>query len=432
MKSQILNFVSEVRSSYWYTPLMMLVMAVFLATLTIQLDELHLLDRFDKIGWLLGGHPDGARSFLSTIATAMITVASVTFSMTLLAVTFAGSQIGPRLTTNFMRDRVNQRTLGFFVAAFLYCLLILRTIVQNDAENMLASNPGELYIPQISLLVALIIAIIGLLVLVYYIHHVPNSINMSNVISSVGKTLFNQADKQYPSGVAEGAKNAEIDISPSYHKHLITVPSHSFGYIRILDTRRLIELAKDHDCVFQFQSDMGDFVTISTPLLLVYSCNPVSDKLIEQCQKTYALGNERNQEQDLDFLVNELIEIIVRALSPGINDPFTAINAFDWLHLFLNKMASKSQPSRAYKDSEGQVRLLTPLKGLAYYTDMIFTNTRLYVCKDYIATVHVLRVLRQLSMSTGKNNQTLFDTHADALSNDAKKGMNNMSFVEFL
>jgi len=411
---------------------MMLVMVVFLATLTIRLDEMYLLDKFGKIGRLIGGHPDSARSFLSTIATAMITVASVTFSMTLLAVTFAGSQIGPRLTTNFMRDRVNQLTLGFFISAFLYCLLILRSIAQHNTKDIIASHDGLLYVPQISLLIALIIAVIGLIVLVCYIHHVPNSINMSNVISSVGTSLFNQADTRFPASVGEGAQDAEINISPSYHKHLRTVPSHSFGYIRILDSERLIKLAKEHDCIVQIKSDIGDFITTNTPLLLIYSSKPVSDKLIEQCQNTYALGNKRNQEQDLDFLVHELIEIIARALSSSVNDPFTAINALDWLHLFLKKIVDSHQPSRARKDAKGQVRLLTPFKDVTYYAEMIFTNTRLYVCKDYMTTIHALKVLQQLSTNTGEKNKIIFDDHAHALIKDAKVAMKNMSLVELL
>jgi uncharacterized membrane protein len=432
MKSQILNFISEIRSSYWYTPLMMLVMAVLLATLTISLDEMHLFEQFGKIGWLIGGNPDGARSFLSTIATAMITIASVTFSMTLIAVTFAGSQIGPRLTTNFMRDKTNQVTLGFFISAFLYCLLILRSIVQHNTQDMIVSHHELLYMPQISLLIALFLAVIGLIVLVCYIHHVPNSINMFNVVSLVGTSLFNQVETRFPCNIGEGAESAEINIPPDYHQHLKTVLSNSFGYIRILDSNALIELAKEHDCVLQLESDIGAFITINTPLLLIYSSKPVPDELIKQCQNAYALGNKRNQEQDLDFLVNELIEIIARALSPGVNDPFTAINAFDWLHLFLNKIGECSQPSRARKDIEGQIRLLTPFKDIAYYAEMIFTTTRPYVCKDYITTKHALNILQQLSIQAKEENAMIFDGHAQALIHDAKIAMKNMSFVEFL
>jgi uncharacterized membrane protein len=410
---------------------MMLLIAMILATLTIRLDEMHMLDRFGKISWLIGGSPDDARSFLSTIATAMITIASVTFSMTLLAVTFAGSQIGPRLTTNFMRDRANQLTLGFFIAAFLYCLLVMRSIVQNNDQAHMASHHGLLYVPQISLLVALGMAVIGLIVLVSYMHHVPNSINMSHVIASVGTSLFNQVETRFPCGVGEGADHTEINISPDEHQHLTIVLSPRFGYIRVLDAGRLIELAKTHDCILQLKSDIGDFLTIHTPLLFIYSSKPVSQELIEQCQKTYALGNKRNQEQDLDFLVNELIEIIARALSPGVNDPFTAINAFDWLYLFLNKIANSAQPRRARKDTEGQVRLLTSSKDITYYTDMIFTATRLYVCKDYMTTMHVLNLLKQLATITEKEHKMLFEGHAHALIHDAKMTMKNMSVTDY-
>lgn len=433
MKSAILNYLSEMRASYWYTPLMMLVMAILLATLTIYLDERRILEQFGKFSWLMGGNPDGARSFLSTVATAMITVASITFSMTLLAVTFAGSQIGPRLTGNFMRDKTNQLTLGFFIATFLYCLLILRSIVfHNNSNAMVLANDSVLYVPQISLLLALIMAIMGLIILVYFIHHIPNSINMSNVISSVGKMLFNRVDSRFPLEVGQNANHDEVNISQSYHNYTLTVPAHTFGYIRILDAVELLSLAQEHDCVFQLESTVGDFITPSSPLLLIYSRKPISDALIKQCQTTYAVGHKRNQEQDLDFLVNELIEIIARALSPGLNDPYTAINAFDWLHLFLQKLYSNEQPSRGRKDAEGMVRLLTPLKDLVYYAQIIFTQTRLYVSKDYNATVHVLKVLQQLRTHTGKEYETLFDAHAEALIGDANIALQHFSCLSDL
>ncbi len=430
MKSALQNFLSEMRASYWYIPLMMLFLTVLLATLTLQLDEIRPVEWLGQISWLVGHNPDGARSFLSTIATAMITIVSVTFSMTLLAVSFAGSQIGPRLTSNFMRDKSNQVALGTFIATFLYCLLIMRAIVKNNATDMVALNTP--FVPQISLFIALLMAIGSLMMLIYFIHHIPESMNMSNVVAQVGETLFKQVDKRFPVNVGEGAEDSKFNISHDYHTHVTSIPAHQHGYIRILDANSLIELAEQQNCILQLEANIGNFITENCPLLTVYSKKPVTDKFVKQCQKAYAVGHQRNQEQDLEFLINELIEIIARALSPGVNDPYTAMNAMDWLCLFLQKTANTKTPSRARLDSEKHVRLLTPFMDFYYYAEHIFSRTYQYICKDYNMSVYTLTLLQKLSEQTDTEYKTFLNEQAQYLIDDARNSIGDLSLQKSL
>jgi len=168
--------------------------------LTLRLDHLFVWHWLEYIGWFHASNPEGARGILSIIASSMITVAGVSFSMTIVAVAFAGSQVGPRLTANFMRDRINQITLGTFIATFLYCLFILLALF-NATKNGVTEVNGSVFIPQISLLVAISLSISSIIVLIYFFHHIPESINISNVIAQVGEELNRQLECVFPSNL---------------------------------------------------------------------------------------------------------------------------------------------------------------------------------------------------------------------------------------
>ncbi len=160
------QFFSELRASYWYIPLLLSIFSLLLSLLTLRLDHLFVWHWLEYMGWFHASNPEGARAILSTIASSMISVAGVSFSMTIVAVAFAGSQVGPRLTSNFMRDRINQITLGTFIATFLYCLFILLALFNANKNGVTELN--GVFIPQISLLVAILLSISSIIVLIYF------------------------------------------------------------------------------------------------------------------------------------------------------------------------------------------------------------------------------------------------------------------------
>lgn len=433
MRSGLLNFLSELRASYWYIPLLMAIAAFLLSILTLWLDNLLVWHWLETLGWLHAKNPEGARIILSTIATSMITVAGVTFSMTIVAVAFAASQVGPRLTTNFMRDKANQITLGTFIATFLFCLFILLALFNANKTGIMETDK-IIFVPHISLLVAILLTISSIIVLIYFIHHIPESINMSNIIARVGEELNRQIDWQFPVNIGKENPKKPVDISQYYQKRKAVFAKKS-GYIRILDGNFLIDIAQKNDLIIQLEVRPGHFVTKDTPLLYLSFSKDIEDSVCEQCLDAFALGYERNQEQDILFLVNEMVEIIARALSPGVNDPFTAITCLDWLQSNLVKISKSAEPSPYRYDPENSLRLITKPISFTEFCELIFCRIQPYVCRDRNTALHLMTVI--ISIYNNSNNhehkitlashaQSLKDTVSNFLINEDSNRIRNL------
>lgn len=419
MNSKVLNFFSELRTSYWYIPLLLSILSLLLSLLTLQLDHLFVWHWLEYMGWFHASNPEGARVILSTIASSMISVVGVSFSMTIVAVAFAGSQMGPRLTTNFMRDRINQITLGTFIATFLYCLFILLALFNANKNGVTELN--GVFIPQISLLVALLLSISSIIVLIYFFHHIPESINISNVIARVGEELNGQLECVFPSNIGAEHSNNKPSFTHLY-SHSTSILAIQQGYIRIIGGHALLDIAKKEDLIIQLEVRCGDFITLSTQLLTVYSKEPVDDAVQKQCAEVFALGTKRNQELDPLFLVDELVEIIARALSPGINDPFTAITCMDWLQSSIQKISDINLPSAYRYDSESQLRVIAQPIVFPEFCELIFGRIQPYVCKDRNASVHMMKMLGVLhKISKNQDHKNIIAAHANALKNAAKE-----------
>jgi uncharacterized membrane protein len=420
MKSKILDFFSKLRASYWYIPLLMCVISFLLSVLTLRLDHIFVWQWLEKWGWFHASNPEGARSILSTIATSMITVAGVTFSMTIVAVAFAGSQVGPRLTSNFMRDRANQITLGTFIATFLFCLFILLALFNANKEGIPQIN-GQVFIPQISLLMAIIFTISSLVVLIYFIHHIPESINMSNVIAKVGEELNSQISCQFPINIGKEHTQKSIDLSLLKKTF---VESTTQGYIRILGGNSLIDIATKNDFIIQLEVRPGTFITEGSTLLTIYSSQKVDEHITKQCTDAFALGHKRNQEQDILFLVDEMVEIIARALSPGINDPFTAMTCLDWLQSSIQKLSKTDEPSAYRADIENKLRLITKPIPFQEFCDLIFSRVQPYVGKDRNTTFHMMEMIISMHKNiTNDLQRSILTAHALSLKEAANESL---------
>lgn len=389
MKTAIIDLYAQLRATYWFTPSLMAVGSIILSFITLKLD--HILDPvwLRETGWVYAESPDGARAILSTIATSMITVAGVTFSMTIVAVSFAASQIGPRLTANFMRDRSNQITLGTFISTFLFSLMILRA-VSNPILDEAQYKP---FIPQISLFFATILALLSVAVLIYFIHHIPKSINMTNVIARVGDVLSRQAKTLFPIYIGQEQLEKMSTIPKSFKTYQTALKSGTHGYIRILDGNSLIKSAQKHNVIMELRVRPGDYVTDDSILLVIYSLEKITDALQGEAIAAFAFGYQRNQDQDILFLIDEMVEIIARALSPGVNEPFTAITCMDWLRLTLERISNSTPPSAYRYDDDEQLRIIAKPILFQEFCDLIFCRIQTYVCQDRNATVHMMKMM---------------------------------------
>lgn len=420
MKVQIFKSWDRIRSSFWFIPLVMIGGAVALAFGTVAL-EVPLTDWLEHAwGWTFTGGAEGAGAVLATIAGSMITIAGVVFSMTLVALSLASSQLGPRLLRNFMRDTTTQVVLGTFVATFLYCLMVLRTI-RHAADAA--------FVPHLSVSLGVLFAVVSVGVLIYFIHHVSVSIQVNEVVARVSTQLIEGIDRLFPVPIGKGAP--EVPAEPPDAGFLETLKrearplgADADGYLQFIDGEALLALAVQEDVVFRLERRPGDYVVAGRPLLCVWPGDRVSDGLTEQVNAAFALGHQRTPDQDIEFVVNQLVEIAVRALSPGLNDPFTAIACVDHLGSALCRLAQRDIPSPYRHDEQGQLRLIAPAISFPEITNAAFNQIRQYGRSSVAVTIRLLETIAVVAEFTRRpEDRAALSRHAMMIARGAREGL---------
>jgi uncharacterized membrane protein len=345
------------RGSYWFVPALMACAATALAFGLLRVDRgLNPgPDSGRTIELLYNGGAQGARLVLSTIAGSMITVAGVVFSVTIVALAQASAQFGPRLLRNFMRDLGNQVVLGAFTSTFLYCVLVLRTVVAAGEEG-----GRREFVPQAAITGAVGLAVLSVAVLIYFIHHAARSIQAPLVARRVAADLEAAIDALFPEELGEGMESAPA--APPRPGRAREVASEASGYVQAIDGDRLLADAKRAGALVELLVRPGDFVAEGAPLLKVWSEGEVGDDLPAGLRGAVALGAERSLTQDMPFAIDQLVELALRALSPGVNDPRTAATCVDWLGSGLCRLAERRIPS-PYRTDGGAVRVIAPAVG---------------------------------------------------------------------
>lgn len=323
MTEQLRFFWARLNSNYWFYPALFSAAAAALAFTLVWLDRSGATDWLNRAGWLVPARPNGASDMLTVMASSMIAVASTVFSITLVAVTYASGNYGPRLLSNFLQDRGNQLSLATFIASFVYALIVLRSVRAED-ETAVQGAGGDVlpgFVPQLSLLVAYAIMALCVAVLVYFLNHVPASIRINTVLEGIARRLLALVREAYPNEDSIGEARRQVAGMP--------IEATAAGYVQLIDFEGLEEAAQEHGAIISLKVRTGDFVHRNLSLAEVSGALP--EKIADPVRQCVTLGPSRTPEQDPQFLIDELVEIGLRALSPGINDPFTAITALHWL-----------------------------------------------------------------------------------------------------
>lgn len=372
MKAKLIYLWEMIQTSFWFVPLLLVLAAIGSAIGLIFLDSTIDYKPSGAMGYLFSGGAEAARSILSTIAGAMLSVAGTVFSITLVALTLASSQFGPRLLRNFMHDRLNQTVLGAYIATFIYCLLVLRTVKSdNDLD----------FIPNFSILFAIAVAVANIFLLIIFIHHISLGIQADRVISDSDKNLNKNIDRLFPN--QEKEVDSELLVSRAQEMLNVlmvtdVVKSQKDGYLQMIDLDRLLELAHDHDLLVTLLNRPGEFVVKEQPLAKVHARKQTDEDLLKRVRGAMIIGGQRTPLQDVEFAIHQMVEVAARALSPGINDPFTAITCIDKLTATLSHLTRARFPEKYQCDHNDTPRVETYPVNFAGMMDASFNQIRQY------------------------------------------------------
>lgn len=433
----------RVRASYWFIPGAMVLGAAALATGAEAVDRRFSFEELESLAWIYAGGPEGARAVLTTIAGSMITVAGVVFSITMVVLVLASSQFGPRILRNFMRDTGNQVVLGTFVATFLYCLLALRAVRGQD---------DALFIPHVSITIGVALGLASLAVLIYFIDHVATTIQAPAVVARVGAELDGVIDRAYPeeeedsdekesggtrgddgeggaeaSGAggeagADAAAGASESGTPRRHESIIA--AERSGYLDMVDGKRLLSLATEADVVIRCLRTLGDHVLEGGPLAGCSGGEEPEEDLPDRIRATFHLSSARGSRQDVGFVVGQLAEIAVRALSTGINDPYTATNCIDRLAASLARVARRPAPVQRLSDDDGRLRVLLRPHAFPDLLDFAFDQIREYGRDSTAVLSQLLRALDALGGTVRRpQDRAALLRHADLVLEAGRDGL---------
>lgn len=419
VKSRLLRYWDHLRSSLWFLPSLMAATAVALAFGSVALDESVADQWLKNQAWAYTGGAEGASAVLGTVAGSMITIAGVVFSLTLVALSLASSQFGPRLLRNFMRDTANQVVLGTFVGTFLYCLLVLRTIRRGDEVA---------FVPHLSVTFGVVFAIASLGVLIYFIHHVSVSIQADEIVARVGTELVHGIDRLCPEPDQDGhgapREPSDADLPRAFDREADPVGASADGYVQLIDLEALVALGADTDALIRVERRPGQYAVRGSPLAMVWPRDRITERLVARLNDAFVLGTQRTPAQDIEFSVDQLVEIAARALSPGVNDPFTAMSCVDRLGSALCRLAQQELPSPYYRDGEGRLRLVTHPITFPGMVDAAFNQIRQYARSNTAVTLRLLEMLAVIAGATRRpEQQAALQRHAEMIVRGAREGL---------
>jgi len=368
MKSRLARISERLNMSYWLLPTLCVAGAIGLSYAAQAIDSR--LSQQQHAWYLFRGGPESARSVLTAVASSMMTFAGLVFSVTILVLQQASNQFSPRVLRTFLRDRRSQFALGIFVGTFVYALLTLRG-VRGTAEGL----GIESHVPSLSVWLAVVLVLLCVGTFIYFIHHVAQSIRAVVILDRIRQETCHTLERMYPEGVGQDTEDARLE-RPEVLPSLLVPHGGASGVLVVVDEARLLACARKAGVLLALLPMMGDFVPHGSPLFEVWG--DVAKLDVKALLDAVVIGQERTLQQDTAFGFRQLVDIAERALSPGINDPTTAVQAIDQLHDLLRRMVHRHFPTPSRKDEEGAVRLLCPRPDWSGYVRLAVDEIRQY------------------------------------------------------
>jgi len=384
MRTWLIHFWEYLRNSYWLIPVIMLFTAIALSYVLLEADAHINLARFPGFGWLVFTSSDGARAVLSTIAASTFAAATLTFSVTIVTLSLTISQFGPRLLRNFLRDPVNQFVFGAFIATFVYCLLIMRGMVVGDNQ-----------IPSISISLALVFVLIDSILFIGFIHHLTSSIRVERIAFEIGHEFIEAIHRFLPepyTGDESPSGMASLPIDTA-----TVICSEAYGYVQAINYSALISLAQKEEITIELLLKPGHYVLPGAPVANIWPYVHLKDHIESPVLASFLMGREPSGEQDLEFTIRQLVQIAARALSPGINDPFTAMTCIDHLATGLAVISARQLPECQIRNEAGRLLLVKNQVSFQSLLEACFIGIRQMCSNNPPVVIYLLETFAQLA-----------------------------------
>lgn len=397
-----------IRGALWVLPTIAVVLALGIGLVLSQVEV-------SSTRWFVfQGTPDDARTLLIAISSTLATVIALVLGLTVVALQLASTQFSPRLLRNFLRDRTNQVVLSVFVATFTYSTAGLFTV------GVAAGQRVEDY-PRLAVSFALVLLFVSLLMLVFFVHHLAHSIQIDEVMRSVERSTLRVIDEDLPT------QGVSAEPAPSPPGWAVAVPAYQSGWVQTMRPEVLLPLATNHDVVVAVSTMVGEYVVEGAPLLWMWTPSPndpAADAAAfgEALPVAVRLGYERTAEQDAAFGVRQLADIAVKALSPAVNDPYTAIQALEHLGVLLADLVRQPLGTQRLSDHAGTIRVVVPGRDLSYYLDLATGQIRRYGCAEPRVDRALLRVLATTgTFCHDPDDRRLIAAHVQLVVEDAER-----------
>lgn len=340
----------ETRTSFWFVPTAIVLGAASLAVALIAVEASVDMELEKDWPLLFGAGAAGSRGLLTAVAGSMITVAGVVFSITMVVLSLTSSQYTSRVLRNFMRDRMNQAVLGVFLGVFAYCLVVLRAI-RGEEEGA--------FVPSLAVLGGMALAFVGTAFLIYFIHHIALSIQASSIVAAAADETILAIDNLFPNKLSNNDDDDMnvIDAVGPGEQAWSGVKARKTGYVESIDEDSLLAWACDHRTIVRMECGIGEFVVEKAPLMSMSLREELDDEVVADLRNVYVIGRHRTVQQDVGFGVRQIVDIAIKALSPGVNDTTTAVMCVDYLGAILARLAVR-QIARPRRLDKGEVRVI--------------------------------------------------------------------------
>ncbi len=343
--------------------------------------------------YLFGGGPDAARTVLAAIASSLITVTSLTFSLTVVTLQLASSQFSPRLLRTFTRDQFIRVTLALFLATFTYALTVLRT-VRTDSSGRPA------FVPQLSVTVAFVLALTSVFALVLFLAHLATQIRVETMVGKVHEEASATVRRVLDDRDDTPAVEPAVPVAPAGAVPLLTSAT---GFLVRVNGSALLSAAVDADAVVLIDKQPGTFLVDRTPVGVAWSRGPrpldddARERLGERVADALSTGPERTGVQDVGFGLRQLTDVATKALSPGINDPTTAVHALGHTSALLCELAGRDLGTQLLRDDDDRVRVALARPQLSDLLELAVEQPLRYGAGDPGVMVRLSTLLHDLA-----------------------------------